>query len=333
MPEQLRRRLRTHHVGDLRAPVAALRDVPRRSRVARISWIQASAMWTGSQPVVVGLPGEAVSGHRRDHDVERVRGVAAVRGRVGERADDVQHLDDRARPAVRDDHRQRVLVRRPDVDEVDVEAVDLGQELREGVQPRLEPAEVVVVAPVAGELLHRRQLHALRRVGDGLLLGPARGRGSVGGGRRSPPAGPRPGRGGWPPRRWREGRFRRATSMTPCCPAMMPRRCQWSCAGLPLSSVDRVANGGGARARASVAASGRHESVTTLFLAHGFDGVHHFWCRAERLGHPIQRRGISQARRAGGRSEHVRRPIGARVSTAAPVPSCGRAPQRGLRSG
>jgi hypothetical protein len=38
--------------------------------------------------------------------------------RVGERADDVQHLDDRARPALRHDERQRVLVRRPDVDEV-----------------------------------------------------------------------------------------------------------------------------------------------------------------------------------------------------------------------
>ena len=85
-----------------------------------------------------------------------------------------EHLDDRARPAVGDDQRQRVRVRRPDVDEVDVEAVDLGQELREGVQPRLEPAEVVVGRPVAHELLHRRERDALRQVGDGLLLGPAR---------------------------------------------------------------------------------------------------------------------------------------------------------------
>ena len=120
------------------------------------------------------LAREAVAGHRRNDHVERVLGVAAVCGRVGERADHVQHLDDRPRPAVRDDHRQRVLVRRANVDEVDVEPVDLGDEMREGVEPRLEPSEVVLVGPVASELLHRRQLHALRLVCDGLLLGPAR---------------------------------------------------------------------------------------------------------------------------------------------------------------
>ncbi len=87
-------------------------------------------MWTGSQPVAVGFPEYAVAGHRRHDHVERVRRVAAVDRRVAEGADHVQHLDDRAGPAVRDDQRQRVLVRRPDVDEVDVEAVDLGEELR-----------------------------------------------------------------------------------------------------------------------------------------------------------------------------------------------------------
>ena len=42
-------------------------------------------------------------------------------------------------------------------------------ELRQGVQPRLDPAEVVVVRPVPGELLDRRQLHALRPIVDELL--------------------------------------------------------------------------------------------------------------------------------------------------------------------
>ena len=83
----------------------------------------------------------------------------------------VEHLDDRAGPAVRDDHRQRVLVWRLHVDEVDIETVDLGQELWERVQPRLEPAEVVLVAPIPDELAHRGQGHALRLVGHGLLLG------------------------------------------------------------------------------------------------------------------------------------------------------------------
>ena len=64
-----------------------------------------------------------------------------------------------------EDHRQRVLMTRLDVDEVDVEIVDLSQELWQGVQPRLDPPEVVLAAPVAYERLHRRQLHTLRRDG------------------------------------------------------------------------------------------------------------------------------------------------------------------------
>ena len=63
---------------------------------------------------------------------------------------------------------------RTHVDEVDVEAVDLGDELRQGVQLRLALAPVVVRRPVARELLHRRELHALRLVRDRLLVGPAR---------------------------------------------------------------------------------------------------------------------------------------------------------------
>ena len=59
------------------------------------------------------------------------------------------------------------------MDEVDLDPVDLGRELRERVQPCLDPAEVVVGRPVAGELLHRRELHALRPVFYELLAGPA----------------------------------------------------------------------------------------------------------------------------------------------------------------
>ena len=47
-------------------------------------------------------------------------------GRIGQRVDDLQLLDDRAGPAVRDDDRQRVVMSRADVDEMNVEPVDLG---------------------------------------------------------------------------------------------------------------------------------------------------------------------------------------------------------------
>ena len=104
--------------------------------------------------------------------MERVRRARAMRGRVGERLDDLQLLDDRARPPVRDDQRQRVLVLGADVDEVNVQPVDLGHEVRQGVQFRLALAPVVVGPPVAREVLHHREPHALRVVGDRLALGP-----------------------------------------------------------------------------------------------------------------------------------------------------------------
>ena len=44
--------------------------------------------------------------------------------------DDLQLLDDRAGPTVCDDERQRVLMLRPNVNEMNVEPIDLGYELR-----------------------------------------------------------------------------------------------------------------------------------------------------------------------------------------------------------
>jgi hypothetical protein len=96
-----------------------------------------------------------------------------VCNRVGERADRPEKLDHRAGPAVGHDQRQRVLVRRADVNEVNGHAIDLGRELRQRVQPRFDTPEVVVVRPITRELLECRQLHTLRAVVDELLAGPA----------------------------------------------------------------------------------------------------------------------------------------------------------------
>jgi hypothetical protein len=62
--------------------------------------------------------------------MERVAGARAMCCGIRERLDDLQLLDDRAGPPVGDDQRQRVLVLGADVNEVDVEPVDLGDELR-----------------------------------------------------------------------------------------------------------------------------------------------------------------------------------------------------------
>ena len=81
--------------------------------------------------------------------------------RVRKRADDLQLLDDRAGPAVRDDERQRIFVFRANMNEMNIEAVDLGHELREGVDPGLDLPPVMLRLPIPHDFPNRRELNAL----------------------------------------------------------------------------------------------------------------------------------------------------------------------------
>jgi hypothetical protein len=171
--EQPLGRLPSHQVRDEGAHVAALGDVARV--VEAVHQLRPRACDAAGLPAELGrLARKAVAGQGRQHQVEGVLGGAAVSGRVGQRADGVEELDDRAGPAMRHDQRHRVLMPRPDVDEVDLDPVDLGRELRQRVQSRLALAPVVVGRPVAAERLQRRQLPALGAVGDEFLRRPAR---------------------------------------------------------------------------------------------------------------------------------------------------------------
>ncbi len=62
--------------------------------------------------------------------MESVRCLAAMRRGIGQGIDDLQLLDDGAGPSVRDDERQRVFVLRTNVNEMNVDPIDLGHELR-----------------------------------------------------------------------------------------------------------------------------------------------------------------------------------------------------------
>ena len=62
---------------------------------------------------------------------------------------------------MRDDEWQRVLVVGTNVNEVNVNPVDISHEMRQGLEPLLELAPVVLGPPIAGEGLNRRELHAL----------------------------------------------------------------------------------------------------------------------------------------------------------------------------
>ena len=97
------------HAGDDRAPVAALRAV---ARVAEPPHQRREGVGDAPRAPAARARrlGEAVAGQRRADHVEGVLAAASVRLGVAQRLDHVEELDDRARPAVRDQQRQRIRV-------------------------------------------------------------------------------------------------------------------------------------------------------------------------------------------------------------------------------
>src|SRR4029077_19145255 len=112
-------------------------------------------------------------------DMERVFCLSPVAGGIAERADDLHELHDRSRPSVRENDRQRVLLRGAHVDEMNANPVDLGPVLREGVDASFKAAPVILVTPVSNERLSLLEGDALRPVADGFPLRPPRGRQST----------------------------------------------------------------------------------------------------------------------------------------------------------
>src|SRR5882724_7080418 len=103
--------------------------------------------------------------------MEGVRCAPAMGGGIGERSDDLQLFDHRSGPAVRHDQRQCIFMPGADMDEVDIQPVDFGDEVRYRVEPRLNFAPVIVTLPVAQNLLDGLERYALRIIGDGSLSG------------------------------------------------------------------------------------------------------------------------------------------------------------------
>src|SRR5579862_3649814 len=63
---------------------------------------------------------------------------------------------------------------RADVNEMNVQPIDLGDELRQGVQFCLDFAPVVFRRPIARQRLHGCKLYSLGRIGDRLSFRPSR---------------------------------------------------------------------------------------------------------------------------------------------------------------
>src|SRR5262245_59970185 len=95
-------------------------------------------------------------------------------GWIGQRINDLQLLDDRTRPAMCDQKRQGGFMLGATMNAVNVEPVNLGLEIGNGIQPRFNLPPVIWGAPMLQDLLDGLQGNALRKVGNSLLVRQAR---------------------------------------------------------------------------------------------------------------------------------------------------------------
>ena len=65
-----------------------------------------------------------------------------------------------------------MVMLRTNVNGMKVQPIDLGHELGQGVQFRLNLAPIVICAPIAHECLNRRELYPLRCIRDRFSFGP-----------------------------------------------------------------------------------------------------------------------------------------------------------------
>src|SRR4029077_4496736 len=90
-----------------------------------------------------------------------------------QRSNDLQELDDRARPSMRQYDWQGILVLRSDVNEVNPETVNLAAKLWKPIQCAFNPTPIVVGAPVFSERLCFGQRYTLGPVRYRFLVRPA----------------------------------------------------------------------------------------------------------------------------------------------------------------
>ena len=95
---------------------------------------------------------------------------------IRQQRDQLEHLHERARPAVQQQHGDRVRVAALRVDEMDARAVDGRAIVLEAVQRAFLLAPVVLPLPIVDELAQVRRVRAVAPARARQLIGPARAR-------------------------------------------------------------------------------------------------------------------------------------------------------------
>src|SRR5579875_1146849 len=106
--------------------------------------------------------------------MECIYGLPAMQHRVGERLDDLVELDNRTWPSVGHHQGSGLGVRRPNMNKVNAESVNLRLKLRESIEKGFTRPPVVFFQPVGYDLSSVGQRQALRPIVNTFTLRPSR---------------------------------------------------------------------------------------------------------------------------------------------------------------
>ena len=152
--------------GDEAAPVAALRAEARVAQDVGHQLGESVGDLLDAEARLAGLERQRVAGKRRRDDAEV----------LGKQRDQLEELDDRAGPAVRNEQRHGVRSPARLVDEVQLDAADRHAELAKAVDARFLRAPIKVSVPIVDEILKTPKTGTGRPRLEWRLLGPARAR-------------------------------------------------------------------------------------------------------------------------------------------------------------
>ncbi|MNQ91587.1 hypothetical protein D3C85_1069770 [compost metagenome] len=170
--EQTSGSLTSHGVRNNGAPVATLGQVARVAEALH-ERIPGAGDALGVPAGAFRFVRKAEAGNRGQYEMKGVLGGSAMCRGVGQRTYDLQQFEYGTRPAMGHDEWPRVRMTGANVDEVDVQAVDIGQVLGECVEFRFGLSPVVAALPIAHQRLELVELHSLGTVGGRLPVRPA----------------------------------------------------------------------------------------------------------------------------------------------------------------
>src|SRR5579885_1771 len=153
--------------GDRGAPVSSLNGKPLEAERLRHQLEKNIGDRLDVHRAGASMVRETVTRQRRRNHGERIGGIAAVSTRIRQHRNDVHEFVDRTGPSV--DEQQRFGIRSSAffVNEMNLEAADLGTEMTEAVQMRLMLAPVVAGAPVLNQFAQVGQIRAVFPSGVG----------------------------------------------------------------------------------------------------------------------------------------------------------------------